>query len=334
MPETCPRHFIRTPAYPWLLDESGFVRAGHVLKLIDIIGSEAALAHLNRHGHPGLVVTASLDRTNFHQPIHLWEMIFLESRVSQVWTTSMETEVRVRAENIVTGEQREVATSYLVFVGLDARTREKMHFPPYTPHTEEERHLAQAADLRKKNRAAEGKTAPLIPIEDTDQPVTLSQLMTPNEANAQSNVFGGTILSIIDEAGSQAARKLALNQPIVGVRQDRMSFIAPTFIGETVQAKAIVTKTWNSSMEVQVEVDAVNPNYPEPRRVASSYLVYVKLGPNGRPGEVPPWIPQTALQKQRAERADVRRQIRQQEEDQALLRQATLDPPNAPEPSP
>lgn len=312
------KHLIRTPAYPWLLDESGFVRAGHVLKLIDIVGSEAALSHLNRHGRKGLVVTASLDRTNFHEPIRLWEMIRLTSRVSRVWNYSMETQVIVRAENFITGESREVATAYLVFVALDAKTREKIPFPPYEPKTEEEQLLAQAADLRKRNRSAEGKTAPFLPIEPDDQPVILTRLMTMNDANAQSNVFGGIILSIIDEVGSMVAKKQALHQPIVGVRQDRMSFLAPTFIGETVEAKAIMTKTWNTSMEVQVEVNAMNPNYAEPRRVASSYLVYVRLGPNGRPGEVPPWVPQSAIQKQRAEHADLRRTIREQEEDHAL----------------
>ncbi|HEY9744640.1 MAG TPA: acyl-CoA thioesterase, partial [Oculatellaceae cyanobacterium] len=87
------RQIIRTPAYPWLLDDAGFVRAGHVLKLIDISGSEAALQHLNRNGQRNLVVTASLDRTNFKQPIRLWEMISLESRITQVWNTSMEVQV-------------------------------------------------------------------------------------------------------------------------------------------------------------------------------------------------------------------------------------------------
>jgi acyl-CoA hydrolase len=314
-----PRHFIRTPAYPWLLDEAGFMRAGHVLKLIDIVGSEAALRHLNRDGKRGLVVTASLDRTNFHQPIRLWDMIRLESRVSQVWQSSLEVEVRVQAENWFTDETRDIATAYLVFVALNEKTREKIQFPAYQPGTPEELQLAQAAELRKKNRATEGKTAPFIPIEDTDNPVVISRLMTPNDANAQSNVFGGIILSLIDEAGSQVAKKQSLNQPVVGVRQDRMSFISPTFIGETVEAKAVLTKTWNTSTEVQVEVFAQNPNQAEPRRVASSYLVYVKLGPNGRPGEMPPWTPQTPAQIQRAELADVRREIREREEQQQAL---------------
>lgn len=79
-------------------------------------------------------------------------------------------------------------------------------------------------------------------------------------------------------------------------------------------------------MEVQVEVYAKNPNQPEPRRVASSYLVYVKLGPNGRPGEVPPWTPQTTTQIQRAELADVRREIREREELQALEFKGSSEP--------
>ena len=308
------QHYIRTPAYPWLLDESGYVRAGHVLKLIDICGSEAALRHLNSHGRKGLVVTASMDRTNFHAPIRLWDMIRLQSRVTQVWKHSMEVQVTVRAENFISGESRDVATAYLVFVALDAKTREKISFPTFQALTPEEKRLAHAADLRKQNRVAEGKTAPFIPIETSDNPVELTRLMTMNDANAQSNVFGGIILSIIDEVGSQVASRQVLGQPIVGVRQDRMSFIAPTFIGETVEAKAIITKTWNTSMEVQVEVYAQNPNYPEPRQVATSYQVYVRLGPNGRPGEVPPAIAVTEAQQQRAARADLRREIRQKEE--------------------
>jgi acyl-CoA hydrolase len=324
--DSVPHHLIRTPAYPWLLDEAGFMRAGHVLKLIDIVGSEAALRHLNQNGKKGLVVTASLDRTNFHQPIRLWEMLRLESRVSQVWQSSMEAEVKVQAENIISGEKRDIATSYLVFVALNDKSRERITFPPYQPQTAEEIELALGADLRKKNRVVEGKNAPFISIDESDEPLLISRLMTPNDANAHSNVFGGILLSLIDEAGSQVARKQALNQPVVGVRQDRMSFIAPTFIGETVETKAILTKTWNTSMEVQVEVYAKNPNQPEPRRVASSYLVYVKLGPNGRPGEVPPWTPQTTTQIQRAELADVRREIREREELQALEFKGSSEP--------
>lgn len=307
-------HLIRTPAYPWLLDDAAFVRAGHVLKLIDIAGSETALRHQRQGGVKGLVVTASMDRTNFHEPIRLWEMICLESAITRVWRTSMECEVRVRAESILTGEGRDIAVAYLIFVALDARTREKIVFPPYQPTTPDEITRAEAADRRKRNRLQEGRVAPMIAIEADDHPVVLTRRMTLHDANAQSNVFGGIILSMIDEAGSMAARRQTLEQPIVGVRQDRMSFLSPAFIGETIEARAVVTRTWHTSMEVQVEICALNPNLSEPRNVASSYLVYVRLGPDGRPGEAPPWTPRTETQKQRAERAEIRRRNRLAEE--------------------
>lgn len=328
---------IRTPAYPQMLDKDGFMQAGHILKLIDIIASESALRHLNRNGRQGQVVTASLDRTNFHEPIRRWDMINLESRVSQVWNRSMETEVKVQAEDFATGKKRDIAKSYLVFVALNEKSREKIPFPAYAPQSDEDMQRALGADLRKANRAEEGKVAPFIPVEESDQPVVVSRLMTTDDENAQSNVFGGVILSMIDEAGGQVARKQTLGQPVVGVRLDRMSFISPTFTGETVEAKAIMTKTWNTSMEIQVEIYAKNPNLPEPRRVASSYVVYVKIGPNGKPAEVPPWTPKTPMQIQRAKLADVRRQIREQEDEQAqtLLTKPQSDiSPDSPETRP
>jgi acyl-CoA hydrolase len=308
---------LRTPVFYEFLDTNGYVKAGHVLKLIDIKGSESALRYLNQDEFKGLVVTASLDRTDFREPIRVFDVIHLESQVTQVWKTSMEVQVRVRADNMITGECRDIATSYLVFVAIDGKTRQKIHFPPYHPNSPEEVQLAKAADLRKKNRQEEGRTAPFIPIEDADNPVIVTRLMTPNDANAQSNVFGGEILALTDNAGSQAAKSQALSGTVVGVAQDRMSFIGPTFIGETAEARAIVTKTWNTSMEVQVEVDAIHPNSGLRRKVASSYLVYVRLGPDNRPAEVPPLFPQTEAQEQRAERAEVRQSIRKHEEAQA-----------------
>ncbi|MEM0951113.1 MAG: hotdog domain-containing protein [Cyanobacteria bacterium P01_H01_bin.74] len=309
------RQFLRTPAYPWLIDSNGFMQVGHVLKLIDILGSEAALFYLNQgKAEKNIVVTASLDRTNFYETVHLWEMLHLNSKVTQVWRTSAEIEVSVCAENILTCKKRLVATAYLVFVALSSKSRERIEFPIYTPQTEADRQLGQAADLRKSNRIAETKELTIVPIEDNEDPYVMSRVMSFNDANAQSNVFGGIILSLMDDAGQAVAGKQALGQPIVGVRVDRMSFIAPTFLGETVVVKALPTKTWRSSMEVQVEVSAKNPNTNQVRQVATCYLVYVRLGPNRRPGEIPPWFPQTTLQERRAEQAQARREIREKEE--------------------
>lgn len=304
---------IRMPAFPWQVNETGFIKAGPVLKLIDVVGSEAAMAFLK--SPDDRVVTASVDRTNFDASIRPWEMIEMSSQVTQVWESSLESQVVIRARSIITGESHDVATSHLVFVALNPKTREKVSFKPYQTKTYEDRQLAKSAELRKKNRKEEGKVAPFIPIDkQSDQPVQIERLMTKFEANNNGNVFGGIILEILDEAGEKAAKRQNLNESVVGVRLDRMSFIAPTYIGEQVEARAIVTKTWETSMEVQVEIEAVNPNTGDRRRVASCYLVYVGLGSTGKPAPVTPMIPKTDLQIQRAEAADRRRSIRKDEE--------------------
>jgi acyl-CoA hydrolase len=305
------REIIKVPAYPEYINELGHVKAGHVLKLIDIAGSIPPKKHL---GKENVVVTASLDRTNFINPIRRWEMITLESRLTQAWNSSMETQVVVSAWNFQTGETRPIATAYLVFVALD-KHHKKIQAPELVPTSLEDYRLAQAAELRKLNRKKEGKVTPELPIDSaTDNPIVMEWQMTPNQSNALNNVFGGVILDCMDEVATQAARRQALDGTVVGVRIDRMSFLEPCFIGETLRAKAIVTKTWNTSMEVKVEVEAINPTSGQVREVARSYLVYVGLGPDGKPVMVPPWVPETDAQKQRAIDADLRRQIREKEE--------------------
>lgn len=315
------KDFLKVPAYPEYMNELGHVEAGHVMKLIDIGGSIPPKRHL---GENNLVVTASLDRTNFTQPIHRWELIQLESRLTRAWNTSMESQVKVSAWNFHTNEVRPIATAYLVFVALDAR-RNKAKVPALVPVNFEDFQLARAADLRKNIRQQEGRDLPAIPIDlNSDNPVVVERPMTENDSNAMNNVFGGVILGIMEEAGRQAAKRQALGATVVGVRMDRMSFLEPAYIGETIQAKAIVTKTWNTSMEVQVEVEALNPSTQKVRRIAQAYLVYVGLGPDGAKVSVPPFHPATELQEKRATSADVRRKNRK---DETLEMQKSLERP-------
>lgn len=311
------KEVLKVPAYPSYLNELGHVKAGDMLKLIDIAGSIPAKKHL---GANNVVVTASVDRTNFINPIKRWEMIQLESRMTKAWNTSMETQVNVSAWNFQTGETRPIATAHLVFVALD-KQHQKTQAPELVPVSLEDFRLAQAAELRKANRAQEGKQTPSNPIDLTnDNPIVLERSMTPNDSNALNNVFGGVILEFMDAAGTQAAQRQNNGKPVIGVRLDRMSFLQPCLIGETLKAKAVLTKTWKTSMEVKVELEAINPNTGQIRQVANCYVVYVGLGQDGKPTQVPAWTPSTPAQEQRAKDAQLRRNIREDEERESKKR--------------
>jgi acyl-CoA hydrolase len=300
---------LRIPAMPSVLNSLGHVKAGYVLKMMDIVAVLPVLRHLG----PGFgVLTAAVDRTDFVQPIRRWEIMTLTSRLTQVWNSSAETEVTITATSFRTGETRHIATANMVLVGLDKR-RKKCQMPPLLVTEAGDAARQQAADLRKQARQLDIHQ-PDIPIQpDWDDPVCVEKKMTLEEANLFNQVFGGVVLEVLETAGRTAAKRHVLDGAVEGVRLDRMSFISPAFIGETIQAYGLVTQTWLTSMEVQVEVFAFNERLPQPRKIAQAYLVYVGLDPDGNPSVVPQWQPLTEAQQQRQQAANQRRQLRQSE---------------------
>ncbi len=322
------RGFLFQPALQEHCNEMGNVEAGYLLKLIDTLGAVPLFRHMEGKS---LFVTASLDRLNFINPIKAWDFIKMKSRITKVFNHSAEVQIDVSAYGYRRGEPTEVpvASAHLVFVALD-RNRKPTHVPPLIETSIEDFHRAQGAEVRKIHRKEEEQAAPYIPLGESDTPyiTEISETMSRKHTNITGNVFGGVILEILEKAGREAAKNQALGEIIAGVRMDRMSFIAPGFKGETVHARATVTKTWKTSMEVQVEIEAINPNQPEtPRKIASCYLVYVHLNEHGEPAQLPEWTPKTEAQKKRAEAADLRRSLREQEEKSLADHRESLEIP-------
>lgn len=324
------KYTLRVPATPDRMAPSGDIQTGYLLKLIDIAASISARCFA---GSEFQVVTAAMDRTDFRAPIRPWDIITLDSVVTQRWNSSFEIQVKVNAWEYLSGTEREVAVAHLVFVGLPRH--EGAALPDLLIENAEEKLLAEAADKRKAIRTHEGRELPMVPIDrESDDPVMLEKPMRLVHANAYQNVFGGVLMEWVERAGYLAAyRHVFEHTPVVDsaglhvaeederslvvARQDRMSFIAPAYIGETLQALAVVTQTWKSSLEVQVEMLALDPTTWNTRRIASSYLVYVQRkgrvsgsgqDSKGEPLAVPVWEPKTQRQKDRVTQANLRRE--------------------------
>jgi uncharacterized protein (TIGR00369 family) len=116
--------------------------------------------------------------------------------------------------------------------------------------------------------------------------VRLHQLMLPEHGNALGNVHGGLIMKMVDEAGAIAAMRHA-QRPCVTIAIDSMTFRQPVHLGELLVCDARVTYTGRSSIEVSVQVHAENPITSAVTHTNSAHLVYVALGEDGRPCEVP-----------------------------------------------
>lgn len=127
----------------------GHVFGGVVLGLMDKIAAVAAYRHARMN-----VVTASIDRVDFREPIYVGDLVILKASVNFVGRTSMEVGVRVETENMVTGRRRHTNSCYLTFVAVD-RDGRPVEIPDLAPETDEERRRHHAAGERRRRRLEE-----------------------------------------------------------------------------------------------------------------------------------------------------------------------------------
>jgi uncharacterized protein (TIGR00369 family) len=142
-----------------------------------------------------------------------------------------------------------------------------------------------------------------------DSLVTLSQVMNPEHVNVMGNVHGGVVMKLIDEAGGLCAARHA-RRPTVTVAVDSLEFLTPVHIGDLVTLDAHLTFVGRTSMEVEVCVEAEEILTGNRRLTNVAYVVYVALGNDGRPAEVPPLILETDDERRRWEQARLRRSER------------------------
>jgi len=134
----------------------GHVFGGVMLSLMDKTAAIAAYRHARLN-----VVTASIDRVDFREPIHLGDLVVMKASVNFTGRTSMEVGVRVEAEELLSGRRRHTNSCYLTFVAVDKNGR-PIEIPGVIPETPDEKRRYEAAQRRRKRRleerAAEAKS--------------------------------------------------------------------------------------------------------------------------------------------------------------------------------
>jgi acyl-CoA hydrolase len=118
------------------------------MHLVDLAAALAAVRHARCP-----VVTASVDQMSFLHPVHIGQLIMLQSSVNRVFRTSMEVGVRVQAENLLTGQRKHTSSAYLTFVAIDKSGR-RVAIAPVIPETDEEKRRFVEAEERRVYRLA------------------------------------------------------------------------------------------------------------------------------------------------------------------------------------
>ena len=133
---------------PHQVNNLGHVFGGELLSMVDRAAAVAAMRHA---GSP--VVTVSIDRVDFKEPIYTGELVTCTAHVNFVGRTSMEIGVRVEAENLLSGEKRHTNTCLLTFVAIDKHHRPCRVRPLELETAEDERRFREGKRRREVREA-------------------------------------------------------------------------------------------------------------------------------------------------------------------------------------
>ncbi|HPF61830.1 MAG TPA: acyl-CoA thioesterase [Gemmatimonadales bacterium] len=138
----------------------------------------------------------------------------------------------------------------------------------------------------------------------------ISTLVMPHMANILGDLFGGEIMSMVDQAAAIAAIRHA-GGPAVTASIHRVDFRERIPMGALVTCVAQVEFVGNSSMDIVVEVIAEKPSTGERRHTHTARLVFVAIDDYGRPKRVPRLIPESDDDRARYAAAEAYRQRQQ-----------------------
>ncbi len=139
--------------------------------------------------------------------------------------------------------------------------------------------------------------------------VVMTELVLPNDTNNFGNLMGGRLMYWMDIAAALSAMKHCA-APVVTASVDNISFETPIKIGNVVHIEAKVTRAFNSSMEVHMNVWGEDAIQQYRYKSNEAYYTFVALDPNGKPRHINSLVPETEDEQRLFDGALRRRQIR------------------------
>lgn len=144
----------------------------------------------------------------------------------------------------------------------------------------------------------------------SDSRTIMTEMIMPNDTNPIHNLMGGNLLRWMDVAAGICAGKHCESY-VVTVSVDHVSFDKPIPLGDVITLKCVVTRAFNTSVEIYVEVFSSDIKGNNTRRCNDAYFTFVAVDDNKkRPVKVPPVLALTAEEIKRYDEALQRRQMR------------------------
>jgi acyl-CoA hydrolase len=229
----------------------------------------AALAHMDkvaflaatRHGRVSFV-TARSEKIDFEAPARVGELVEAIGRVVRVGNSSLDVEVELIAEGLVSGERRRCTRGCFTMVAI------------------------KGPDVR----------LPLPPLgaglatEPEDGALRMVEIVFPEQTNHYGTFYGGDALRMMGKAAFIAAtRRTRMN--IVMASSERVDFRSQVKLGDMIELVSRIGRIGRSSIVVEVELWAEGLLTGRRQHAATASFVMVAVDEGGRPTPIDPAAP-------------------------------------------
>lgn len=117
--------------------------------------------------------------------------------------------------------------------------------------------------------------------------LTVRTIAMPADTNANGDIFGGWVMSRMDQAGGIAGVERSQGR-VVTVAVEAMTFIRPVKVGDVLSVYTSVKSVGRTSMKIQVEAWAKRFRTALHEKVTDATFTFVAIDDDGRPRPVPP----------------------------------------------
>jgi len=135
-----------------------------------------------------------------------------------------------------------------------------------------------------------------------------TEIVLPNDTNTLGNLMGGRLLHWMDICAAICSHRHC-GRVVVTASVNNVSFNQPIRLGEIVTLQAKISRAFNSSMEVFIDVWVENNTTGERKKCNEATYTFVAVDQMGNPINVPALVPESEEEKKRFDGALRRKQL-------------------------
>jgi acyl-CoA hydrolase len=151
--------------------------------------------------------------------------------------------------------------------------------------------------IENKNSGPEPVTDPTVKLKTpAESEVIMTEVICPNDTNPMGIAQGGRIVQMMDIASAICAQ-LHSERIAVTVSIDKVTFLLPARVGDILEVRSKVTRTFNTSLEIHSRVLIRSLKDLQPKLSTEAWFTFVALDESQKPAHVFPVHPVTEAEK-------------------------------------